>query len=194
MADIPYSSTVSSLMYSMVCTQPDIAHAVGVVSKYLSNPRKIHWKAMKWILRYPKGTSRLCLCFGNGKPILGGFTDADIAVDHDSKKSTSGYLFILARGAVTWQSKLHKCVALFMTEAKYIAANETEKEILWMKRFLQELGLKQDESFPKRSWSYARSRSGWTPSKELGEGSPPCGARGGRLLAVGSPYARAPLA
>ena len=47
---VPYSSVVGSLMYAMVCTRPDIAHAVGVVSRFLKNPRKVHWEAVKWIL------------------------------------------------------------------------------------------------------------------------------------------------
>jgi hypothetical protein len=145
MAGIPYSSAVGSLMYAMVCTRPDIAHAVGVVSRFLSNPGKDHWEAVKWILRYLRGTSKLCLCFGNSKPVLEGFTDADMAGDLDGRKSTSGYLFTFAGGAVSWQSKLQKCVALSTTEAEYIAATEACKELLWMKRFLQELDLKQDD-------------------------------------------------
>ena len=63
MAKVPYSSAEGSLMYAMVCTRPDIAHAVGVVSKFLENPRKEHWEAVKWILRYLRGTTRDCLCF-----------------------------------------------------------------------------------------------------------------------------------
>uniref|UniRef100_A0A2N9J1S8 Integrase catalytic domain-containing protein n=1 Tax=Fagus sylvatica TaxID=28930 RepID=A0A2N9J1S8_FAGSY len=116
MASIPYSSAVGSLMYAMVCTRPDIAHAVGVVSRFMVNPGKEH---------------------------LG--SNADMAGDLDGRKSTSGFLFTFAGGAVSWQSKLQKCVALSTTEAEYIAATEAGKEMLWMKRFLQDLGLKQDE-------------------------------------------------
>ena len=70
MAKVPYSSVVGSLMYAMVCTRPDIAHAVGVVSRFLKNPRKEHWEAVKWILRYLRGSSDECLCFGASNPIL----------------------------------------------------------------------------------------------------------------------------
>ena len=144
MTSIPYSSAVGSLMYAMVCTRPDIAHAVGVVSRFLSNPGKDHWEAVKWILRYLRGTSRLCLCFGSGEPVLDGYTDADMAGDCDSRKSTSGFLMTFAGGAVSWQSRLQKCVALSTTEAEYIAVTEACKEALWMKKFLQELGLQQE--------------------------------------------------
>ena len=113
------------------------------MSRYLSNPGKSHWDAVKWILRYLRGTSKLCICFGGSKPILEGFTDADMAGDLDGRKSTSGFLFTFAGGAISWQSKLQKCVALSTTEAEYIAATEASKEMLWMKRFLLELGLSQ---------------------------------------------------
>lgn len=145
MHKIPYASAVGSLMYAMVCTRPDIAHAVGVVSRFLSNPGTEHWEAVKWILRYLRGTSKMCLCFGKGKSMLDGFTDADMAGDVDSRKSTSGYLMTFAGGVVAWQSRLQKCVALSTTEAEFIAVTEACKEILWLKKFLQELGLKQEK-------------------------------------------------
>ena len=116
----------------MICTRPDIAYAVGVVSRFLINPRKEHWTAVKWILRYLRGTTKKCLCFGKGKPMLMGYKDADLAGDIDSRKSTSGYLTTFAGGAVSWQSKLQKCIALSTTEAEYVAAPATEacKEII----------------------------------------------------------------
>jgi hypothetical protein len=84
------------------------------------------------------------LCFGNDKQVLDGFTDADMAGDIDSRKSTLGYLITYSGGAVSWQSRLQKCVALSTTEAEYIAITEAAKELLWMKKFLQELGLQQE--------------------------------------------------
>ena len=63
-----------------------------------------------------------CLCFGNGKLELNGYTDADWAGDKDSRKSTSGFVTTFAGGAVSWKSKLQKCVALSTTEAEYIAS------------------------------------------------------------------------
>ncbi|GJU25788.1 putative RNA-directed DNA polymerase [Tanacetum coccineum] len=140
---VPYASAVGSLMYAMVCTRLDLAHAVGVVSRFLSNLCKKHWEAVKWIFRYLRGTSKLGITFGNGKPMLVGFTDSDMAGNKDNMKSTSGYLMTFAGGAVSWQSRLQKCVALSTTEAEYMAATEACKELLWLKRFLQELGFKQ---------------------------------------------------
>lgn len=95
---IPYASAVGSLMYAMVCTRPDIAHAVGLVSRFLSNPGKEHWNAVKWIMRYLRGTADMKLCFGSDKPTLVGYSDSDMAGDIDSRKSTSGYLITFAGG------------------------------------------------------------------------------------------------
>ena len=58
MSVIPYSLAVGSLMYAMVCTRLDISHVVGVVSRFLANPSKAHWEAVKWIFRYLRGTQR----------------------------------------------------------------------------------------------------------------------------------------
>ena len=139
-----YSLAVRSLMYAMVCTQPDIAHAVGVVSRFMVNPGKDHWEAVKWIFRYLRGSSKLFLTFGDFKPVLEGYVDANWAGDLNGRKSTSRYLFTFAGRAVSWQSRLQKYVALSTTKTEYIAANEAGKKRLWLKRFLQELGLKQD--------------------------------------------------
>ena len=70
MSKIPYSSAVGSFMYAMVCTRPDIAHAVGVVSRYMNNLGKEHWKAIQWILRYLRGTTSHALCFGGSDTVL----------------------------------------------------------------------------------------------------------------------------
>ena len=102
MQKVPYASAVGSLMYAMVCTRPDIAYAVGVTSRFLANPGKEHWAAVKWIFRYLRGSSKVCLSFGGGPPVLTGYTDADMARDIDTRKSTSGYVLTFAGGAVSW--------------------------------------------------------------------------------------------
>ncbi|GAA0142232.1 hypothetical protein LIER_03180 [Lithospermum erythrorhizon] len=108
MENVPYASAIGSLMYAMLCTRPDIAYSVRLVSRFLSQPRKQHWEAVKWILRYLKGTSNICLCYGTKDATLESFTDSDMARDLDSKKSTSGYLFTFVGGAISWQSKLQR--------------------------------------------------------------------------------------
>ena len=84
MSHVPYESAVSSLMYAMVCTRPDIAHAVGVLSRFMSKPGKEHWTTVKRVFRYLRGTSDYGLCY-QGRPGLDrvldirGFVDADWA-------------------------------------------------------------------------------------------------------------------
>ena len=145
MHHVPYASAVGSLMYAMVCTRPDIAHAVSTVSRFMSNPEIPHWEAVKLILRYLRGSTNLKLCFGDGEAKLIAFSDSDMAGDVDRRKSTSGYLVTYAGGAVSWQSRLQKCVALNTTEVEFIAVTEASKELLWLKRLACELGFKQDK-------------------------------------------------
>ncbi|MCO5556884.1 hypothetical protein L7F22_010438 [Adiantum nelumboides] len=141
MESVPYASACGSLMYAMVATRPDIAHAVGVVSRFMANPGRLHWDAMKSIMRYLKGTKNKCLCYGKGPLELKGFCDSDMVGDVDTRKSTSGYVFTLARGAVSWCSRLQKIVALSTTEAEYISATEASKEAIWLARLCSEFGL-----------------------------------------------------
>ena len=80
----PYASAIGSLMYVMVYIRPDIAYSIGVMSAYLSNPGKDYLAIVKWIFWYPRGTSKVCLCFGNRKPMLEGSINADMVGDIDS--------------------------------------------------------------------------------------------------------------
>ncbi|KZV22485.1 hypothetical protein F511_19705 [Dorcoceras hygrometricum] len=144
MSRIPYASAVGSLMFAMICTRPDIAQAVGAVSRYMANPGREHWSTVKRILRYIKGTSNAALCFGGSYLTLRGYVDSDYAGDPDKRKSTTGYVFTLAGGAVSWVSKLQTVVALSTTEAEYMAATQACKETIWIQRLLEELGHKQD--------------------------------------------------
>ena len=141
MKGIPYASACGSLMYAMVATRPDIAHAVGVVSRYMSNPDKAHWEAVKCILRYLSGTQSKCICYGKSDLQLQGYCDADMAGDLDTRKSTSGYVFTIAGGAVSWCSRFQKIVALSTIEAEYISATEASKEAIWLDRLAKELGM-----------------------------------------------------
>jgi hypothetical protein len=146
MSRVPYSSAVGILMYAMVFTRPDIAHAVGVVSRYMNNLGKEHWEAVKWILRYLRGTANHALCFGGSETVLQGYVDSDMAGDKDSRRSTTGYVFTIGGTTVSWISKLQKFVALSTTEAECVAATEASKEMIWLQRFIEELRKKKENS------------------------------------------------
>eukprot|EP00253_Pinus_taeda_P024616 PITA_24616 len=117
MSRVPYASTVSSLMYVMVCTRSDLAHAVGVLSRFMSKPGKEHWTTVKRVFRYLRGTSDYGLCY-QGRPGLDGaldirgFVDANWVGDLDQIRSTSGYVFKLFGGVVSWMSKKQSVVAV----------------------------------------------------------------------------------
>ncbi|WJX14008.1 ABC-type xenobiotic transporter [Trifolium repens] len=110
MANIPYASAIGSLMYAMVCTRLNIGHAVGVVSRFMSNP------------------------------------DADFGGEVDRRRSTTGYIFTVGTGAVSWISRIQKIVALSTTEAEYVAVTEASKELIWLQGLLTELGFIQEKS------------------------------------------------
>jgi len=80
-------------MYAMVCTRPNIAHGVGVVSRYMNNPSKEYWQAVKWILKYLRGTTTKTLCLGGPNTVLQGYVDLDMAGDIENKRSTTRYVF-----------------------------------------------------------------------------------------------------
>ncbi|PPR84446.1 hypothetical protein GOBAR_AA36262 [Gossypium barbadense] len=146
MSHIPYSSAVGSVMYAMVCTRPDISHAVSVVSRYMSCPGKEHWQAVKWILRYLRGSADLCLVYDQSDctSSVTGYVDSDYAGDLDKRRSLTGYVFTYSGGAISWKAVLQSTVALSTTEAEYMALAEAVKEALWMKGLVSSLGLQQD--------------------------------------------------
>ncbi|KAH9716107.1 Integrase catalytic domain-containing protein [Citrus sinensis] len=146
MMKIPYASAVGCLMYAMVLTRPDIAHAVSVVSRYMSNLGKEHWKAIRWILRYLRGTSRHGLIHGGQRrddSLIVGYVDADYTRDLDRRRSLIGYLFTFNNCTINWKSQLYSVVALSTTKAEYTAAAEAIKEAIWLKGMLKELGVNQ---------------------------------------------------
>eukprot|EP00253_Pinus_taeda_P028941 PITA_28941 len=148
MSHVPYASAIGSLMYAMVCTRPDIAHALGVLSRFMSKLGKEHWTTMKWVFRYLRGTSDYGLCCQGRSGLermldIRGFVDADWARDLDQRRSTSGCVFNLFGGVVSWMSKKQSIVALSTTEAEYIAATHASKEAVWLQRLCSSMGLVQ---------------------------------------------------
>jgi hypothetical protein len=144
-----YQSLVGSLMYAMLGTRPDIAYAVGKLSRYFANPQQSHWIAAKHVLRYLKGTTDLALKVG-GIPTRGrfgtevvGYVDSDYAGSLDDRRSTTGYVFKIGDGAVSWSSKRQPTVALSTTEAEYMATTQAGKEALWYRSFLEDIGIPQ---------------------------------------------------
>lgn len=129
-----YASVVDSSIYVMVWTNLDIIDVVGVVSMFLFNSNKDHWLIVSWILIYLRGIFKVCLCIGGGQHALDDYIYAYMKGVLDCWKFIFGYMIFLQR---KWLSKLQKLVVLSTTD---IAATEVSKELLSMKKFLQELG------------------------------------------------------
>ncbi|KAJ9532820.1 hypothetical protein QJQ45_010939 [Haematococcus lacustris] len=135
-----YSALVGSLLYLTCCTRPDIAFAVGALARHMSAPTKQHWAAACSVLCYLKGTADQGLMFG-GVSGLQGFSDADYAGDKDTARSTTGYIFTLNGGAISWSSRLQPTVAMSTAEAEYMAASSAAKEALWLRKLMRDLQL-----------------------------------------------------
>ncbi|KAM3244440.1 hypothetical protein ACQJBY_056022 [Aegilops geniculata] len=135
-----YRSVIGSLRY-LVHTRPDIAHAVGIVSRFMENPSTSHWAAVKQILRYIHGTKQYGCTYtaGSGSAELLGYSDSDHAGDLGDRKSTSGQVFFLGQNPVSWTSQKQKVVAISSCEAEYVVAAAATCQGIWLSRLLADL-------------------------------------------------------
>ena len=144
-----YQALIGCLTYAMTISRPDLATAVGILSKFMSKPSQSHWKCAKRVLRYIKGSLNVGLKFDASSQTavdVIGFTDADWAGDVDERKSTSGYVFRICGGTISWRSKRQEIVALSSTEAEYIALSFAAQELMWLRSFLKDLGYEQQSN------------------------------------------------
>lgn len=141
---VPYRELVGSLLYLSICTRPDISYAVGALARHMANPSSEHWTAAKGVLRYLAGTVDIGIIYGDPGNInkeFSGYCDADYAGDLSTRRSTTGFVFKLNGGIISWSSKLQPTVALSTTEAEYMAAAGAIKEALWLRTLFKELGM-----------------------------------------------------
>eukprot|EP00253_Pinus_taeda_P026954 PITA_26954 len=143
-------SKEGKLLY-LTHTRPDLSFVVGLVARFLQNPRESHWKAAKRILRYVRGTVQFGIHYSaKATPLLVGFTDSDWAGDPDDRKSTAGYVLTLGSGPITWACKKQAAISLSSAEAEYRGAVEASKEALWLRQILSEFGFEQQH--PTTLW------------------------------------------
>ncbi|XP_059597761.1 secreted RxLR effector protein 161-like [Vitis vinifera] len=137
MQKIPYASAVGSLMYAQVCTRPDIAYIVGMLGRYLSNPGIDHWRAAKRVMRYLQRTKEYMLTYRRLDQLeLIGYSDSDFAGCQDSRRSTSGYIYLLAGGAISWRSAKQTLVTSSTMEAEFVACYEASNQGIWLRNFV----------------------------------------------------------
>lgn len=136
-----FKQIVGSLMY-LTATRPDLTFATSLISRYMSCPTELHLQAAKRILRYLKGTVDFGIFYTKSAQCgdLKAYTDSDYAGDVEDRKSTSGYVFLMSSGAISWSSKKQPIVTLSTTEAEFVAASVCACQAIWMKRILKELG------------------------------------------------------
>jgi transposase InsO family protein len=141
----PYQTIVGCLQFACIGTRPDLSYAVSVAAKYCVNPSPAHCNALRRILKYLAGTLNLGLSFsGDNHPItLTAYSDADFAMDLDDRKSRIGFVLFVNHGPVFWASRKQTSCASSTTEAEYLAASATTKEIIWHRRLLASLGKAQ---------------------------------------------------
>jgi hypothetical protein len=149
MKHFPYQSLIGTLMYAMLGTRPDIAYAVGSLSRFSSNSGKTHWDQALHVLGYLSQTRHYCLEFDGSDDdeltsLIIGYSDSDWAGDVDTRRSTGGYVVLMCKAAISWSSKLQSAPALSSTEAEYMAMTRAAQEAIWLRQLLKQLGFKQD--------------------------------------------------
>lgn len=141
----PYREAVGSLMFLAIGTRPDISYAIGVVSRYLEHPSPAHVNAVKRIFKYIRGTVNMGIFYNSNDVVdFVGYSDADYAGDNETRRSTSGYVFHIGSGVISWASTRQKSVSTSSTESEYIAACQAVKELVWIKQLVAELSSNQN--------------------------------------------------
>jgi hypothetical protein len=140
MHQISYASLIGSVMYAQVCTRLDIAYITGMLGRYLNNPGMNHWKAVKRVLRYLQRTKNQMLTYRRSNKLeVIEYTDSDFADCVDSLKSTPGYIFMLAGGAIFWRSAKQSMIVFFTMTAEFIVCFETSNHRIWLRNIIIEL-------------------------------------------------------
>jgi len=136
-----YQQQIGSLMYLMTATRPDIAFSVSNCARFMSNPNKEHFNALNRIWQYVKTTKNKGLLYESSDDFLTlkGYVNSDWGGDFTTRKSTTGYLFLLGNAPISWSSKLQKSVAISSCEAEYMALKEAAKELVWLKALFKQL-------------------------------------------------------
>lgn len=136
---VPYQELIGSLLYLSGATRPDIAFAVNDLSRFNDKHSEPHWKALKRILRYLKGTIDSKIKYKRSEENdMTAYSDADWGADVDKRRSCTGYVVKMSNGAVSWCSQRQSIVALSTTEAEYIALSSAVREVIWLQQLAKE--------------------------------------------------------
>ncbi|XP_066367989.1 uncharacterized mitochondrial protein AtMg00810-like [Miscanthus floridulus] len=143
-----YRHLVGSLVYLTV-TRPDIAHAVHILSQFVSAPTSVHFGHLLRVLRYLRGTSSRCLFYACDSPLqLHAYSDSTWASDPMDRRSITGYCILLGSSPLAWKSKKQAAVSRSSTEAELRALATTTAEIVWLRWLLADFGISCDAPTP----------------------------------------------
>ncbi|GJR12720.1 zinc finger, CCHC-type containing protein [Tanacetum coccineum] len=136
---LEYSRAIGCLMYAMTSTRPDIAYAVGRLSRFTSNPSRQHWQAITRVFKYLKGTMNYGLSYMGYPSVLEGYSDASWINHVEDSSSTSGWVFLLGGGAISWASKKQTCITGSTMESEFVALAAAGKEAEWLRNLIHEI-------------------------------------------------------
>ena len=145
MADKPYRPVLGSVMWGQLATRPDLSFAVSLLSRFQADPGIEHWKGLMHVIGYIKNTMDYGLTYSRDADLTPlAYVDADYGGCRDTRRSTSGYVFTMAGGAVTWSSKRQATVALSTVEAEYVAMSRCAQQMVWTQTWLDEVEIEHD--------------------------------------------------
>nr|GEZ09086.1 zinc finger, CCHC-type [Tanacetum cinerariifolium] len=127
-SQLEYSMVIGYLMYVITCIRPDIAFAVGKLTRYTSNHGTQHWQAIHRALKYLKKTMDYNLTYTGYPLVLEGYTDASWISNSEYSSSTSGCVFLLSGGAISWVSKKQTYITGSTIEYEFMALAVAGKE------------------------------------------------------------------
>ncbi|KAM6543569.1 hypothetical protein CsatB_008016 [Cannabis sativa] len=148
MGSIQYASCAGCLMYAMVCTRPDLAYAMSIIRRFITDPGLKHLDSVKWVMRYVKRSLNLGLVYKANRRRrceVEGFVDSAYADYIYTRRSLIGYIFTALGGCISWKSNLQRVVVLSSTEAEFMVATEAIKEAIWLKGLIKELVFRSDD-------------------------------------------------
>ncbi|GJX85499.1 zinc finger, CCHC-type containing protein [Tanacetum coccineum] len=140
-SQLKYSRVIGCLMYVITCTRPDIAFAVGKLSRYTSNPGTQHWQAIQRVLKYLKKPIDYSLTYNGYHLVLEGYIDASWISNTEDNSSTSGWVILLFGGAISWASKKQTCITDSTMESEFMALADASEEAEWLRNLILEIPL-----------------------------------------------------
>jgi hypothetical protein len=140
MKSVPYASAVGNLIYAQVCNRPNLTFVIEMLVRYQKNSGISHWNRIKKGLRYIQGTNDRMLIYERSDSLeIVGYSDSEFAGCLDTDRSTSGYIFKLTGGAISWSSLKQTVMTSSTMYTEFVACYEVVRQAMWLKKFVLSL-------------------------------------------------------